>query len=117
LGPGVYGLSNHLLDTPWPKLVTAKARFIDALAGLPAFGPFFGILADEEIVPDPQLPQSGLALEWERLLSAIFVKSEAYGTRASTVLTRDRLGACVLEERRFGPGGTPLGAFREPEQY
>jgi uncharacterized protein with NRDE domain len=105
LGPGVYGLSNHLLDTPWPKLVTAKGRFIEALAGLPAFGPFFSILADPEIVPDPQLPQSGLALEWERLLSAIFVKSEPYGTRASTVLTRDRLGACALEERRFGPGG------------
>lgn len=108
LEPGVYGLSNHLLDTPWPKLVSAKARFAQALDSLPAFDRFFEILADQEIVPDPQLPHSGVPLEWERLLSAVFVKSEAYGTRASTVLTWDRQSGARLEERRFGPGGAPL---------
>jgi uncharacterized protein with NRDE domain len=108
LAPGVYGLSNHLLDTPWPKLVTAKARFAAALDGLPAFDPVFSILADPEIVPDHDLPKSGVPLAWERLLSAIFVQSEDYGTRASTVLTRDRQGAIRLEERRFGPGGAPM---------
>lgn len=109
LAPGVYGLSNHLLDTPWPKLVGAKARFAEALASLPSFVDFFSILADQEIVPDQSLPDSGVSLEWERMLSAIFVKSEAYGTRASTVLTRARQGAIRLEERRFGTGGAPLG--------
>jgi uncharacterized protein with NRDE domain len=108
LAPGIYGLSNHLLDTPWPKLVSAKTRFAQALGGLPAFAAFFAILADQELVPDHRLPDSGVPLEWERLLSAIFVKSEHYGTRASTVLTRDREGAILLEERRFGAWGIPL---------
>jgi len=109
LAPGVYGLSNHLLDTPWPKLVSAKARFAEALASLPSFVDFFAILGDQEIVPDRSLPDSGVPLEWERMLSAIFVKSESYGTRASTVLTRARQGAIRLEERRFGTNGAPLG--------
>lgn len=108
LAPGIYGLSNHLLDTPWPKLVSAKARFAEALASLPACGDFFAILADEEIVPDHALPSTGVALEWERLLSAIFVKSDNYGTRASTVLTCQRDGKLWLEERRFGVRGAPL---------
>jgi uncharacterized protein with NRDE domain len=108
LAPGVYGLSNLLLDTPWPKLVTAKARFFSALGTLPALDEFFAILADPEIVPDHSLPDSGVPLEWERLLSAVFVQSESYGTRASAVLTRDRQGAIRLNERRFGSGGVPL---------
>lgn len=107
LGPGVYGLSNHLLDTPWPKLATAKARFTEALPALPESGPMFSILADQEIVPDPQLPATGVPLEWERLLSAIFVKSATYGTRASTFLASGP-GGLRLEERSFGPGGEPL---------
>lgn len=105
LEPGVYGVSNHLLDTPWPKLATARKRFALALAALPALAPCFDILADREIVPDERLPATGVPLEWERLLSAVFVQSEAYGTRASTVLARDRTGAVLFEERRFGPGG------------
>jgi len=112
LAPGIYGLSNHLLDTPWPKLVSAKARFAGGLADLPALGGFFDLLADPEIVPDQGLPDTGVALEWERLLSAVFVQSETYGTRASTVLTLGRNGAFRLEERRFGAGGAALGTRR-----
>jgi len=107
-GPGLYGLSNRLLDTPWPKLVSAKARFAEALASLPGKDAMFNILADPETAPDQTLPSTGVALEWERLLSAIFVQSDRYGTRASTVLTRDRHGAIQWEERRFGPGGQPM---------
>jgi len=110
LEAGVYGLSNHRLDTPWPKLVGAKARFQAALGGLPDPEPCFAILADRETVPDQSLPDTGVALAWERLLSAIFVRSEAYGTRACTLLTRGRDGALRLEERSFGPGGAPLAS-------
>lgn len=109
LPPGIHAVSNHLLNTPWPKLVSARKRFAEALPGLPEREAFFAILADDTIVPDTNLPDTGVPLEWERLLSAIFVKSDAYGTRASTVLVRDRDGKISLEERRFGQGGAVLG--------
>ncbi|HJW27003.1 MAG TPA: NRDE family protein [Rhodocyclaceae bacterium] len=108
LPPGIYGLSNHLLDTPWPKLVAARERFSAALHTLPAKEGLFDILADDGIVADDYLPQTGVPLEWERRLSAIFVRSADYGTRASTVLTRSARGVIHLEERSFGPNGRPL---------
>ena len=108
LPPGIYGVSNHLLDTPWPKLATAKARFGEALAALPNADALFGILTDREIVPDEHLPATGVSLEWERLLSAIFVQSPSYGTRASTVLLRHADGSAHIEERSFGADGEPL---------
>ena len=106
--PGIYGVSNHLLDTPWPKLVTARARFAEALGALPDRSRIFDVLADDEIVADEALPQTGVPLEWERRLSAIFVRSDVYGTRASTVLFRSSAGDCLLEERSFGANGMPL---------
>lgn len=101
LSAGIYGLSNHLLDTPWPKLSTAKMAFAEALAELPTPAPFFELLADQEIVADTQLPETGVPLAWERILSAIFVRSADYGTRASTLLIRHRDGLTTLLERSF----------------
>ena len=109
LAPGIYGLSNHLLDTPWPKLSAAKSAFSAALGGLPADEPFFELLADREIVADPNLPDTGVGREWERILSAVFVASPHYGTRASTLLTVHRSGGVRFIERSFGPAGAPLG--------
>ncbi len=108
LPPGIYGLSNHLLDSPWPKLLTARRHFAAALPALPADEALFALLADDEIVPDDELPQTGVPLEWERLLSAVFVKSDDYGTRASTVAWQRGDGEIRLHERRFGPRGKPL---------
>ncbi len=108
LAPGIYGMSNHLLDSPWPKLVTARLGFAQAIAKLPDRGPLFDVLADDEIVPDTELPSTGVPLEWERRLSAIFVRSEDYGTRASTVLTLAGDGQITFEERSFGPHGRAL---------
>lgn len=110
LEPGIYGLSNHLLDSPWPKLVTARQRFSAALSHLPKQQPFFDILADDEIVPDKELPDTGVPLEWERRLSAIFVRSPDYGTRASTVVAVNGAGTVFFEERSFGPNGQALQA-------
>jgi uncharacterized protein with NRDE domain len=104
LEPGIYGVSNHLLDTPWPKLATAKRRFQELLGPLDREG-LFTLLADRERVPDPLLPSTGVSLEWERLLSAIFVQSEDYGTRASTVLAVAAQGGMFLEERCFDRAG------------
>ena len=108
LAPGVYGLSNHLLDSPWPKLISARERFSIALQSLPASQPFFDILRDAEIVPDHQLPDTGVPLEWERRLSAIFVRSAEYGTRASTLVTVNAEKSLFFEEHSFGPYGQPL---------
>lgn len=106
--PGIYGVSNHLLDTPWPKLVKARQAFADALPGLPDETPFFDLLADREQVDDARLPNTGVPLAWERLLSSIFVQSENYGTRASTVLQQKIDGSLRLSERSFGPNGQVL---------
>ena len=113
LAPGIYGLSNHLLDTPWPKLSATKAAFADALAQLPESTPFLQLLADQDIVADAQLPETGVPLEWERILSAVFVTSPDYGTRASTLLTMERTGRVTLLERSFGRDATPLGEVTE----
>lgn len=108
LTPGIYGLSNHRLDSPWPKLEKARAAFAQALATLPDENAFFSLLTDSEIVADDKLPQTGVPLEWERLLSAIFVQSTSYGTRASSVVRLDRAGNFRLHERSFGPNGELL---------
>jgi uncharacterized protein with NRDE domain len=111
--PGIYGLSNHLLDTPWPKLASAKLAFAEALNALPNFESFFELLADQEIVADERLPNTGVALEWERQLSAIFVSSPTYGTRACTVLTVRKDGDTTLTERSFGHKATQIGEVCE----
>ena len=101
LAPGIYGLSNHRLDSPWPKLLKARERFASALAHLPDEQDFFDLLADREIAPDDRLPNTGVSLHWERLLSAVFVQSPDYGTRASTLLLRDQAGHVTLIEKSF----------------
>lgn len=108
LVPGIYGISNHRLDTPWPKLQTARRKFAAALPGLPDENAFFELLADRNIVADAELPDTGVPLEWERLLSAVFVRSPGYGTRASTLAWQRADGAVRLHERSFGPNGETL---------
>ncbi|TXG79154.1 MAG: NRDE family protein, partial [Rhodocyclaceae bacterium] len=112
LGPGIYGLSNHLLDTPWPKVARARTALSDRLDAIPETAPLFSMLRDEAIAADEHLPRTGVSLEWERLLSAAFVRSPDYGTRNSTVVTFGADGFADFEERTFGPGGVPTGAIR-----
>lgn len=110
LPPGIYGLSNHLLDSPWPKLLQARRQFAAALQQLPDESDFFDLLGDQTIVADADLPKTGVPLEWERLLSAVFVKSESYGTRASTLVWQRADGAVSLHEQSFAPNGQALHA-------
>lgn len=102
LAAGVYGLSNHLLNTPWPKVKTGLERF-SALVGEQTIDreKIFGLLSDEALAADEDLPDTGVGLEIERALSAIFIKTPGYGTRCSTVLTFDRNLQFDLEERVF----------------
>lgn len=112
LAPGVYGLSNHLLDTPWPKVARARSALAESLAAMPQTEPLFAMLRDEQIAPDEHLPRTGVSLEWERLLSAAFVRSPGYGTRCSTVMTVSSAGEVDFEERSFGPDARPSGTVR-----
>jgi uncharacterized protein with NRDE domain len=104
LAPGVYGVSNHLLDTPWPKVGAGKTALAHALGSLPDDQPLFDLLQDDGIHPDEHLPQTGIPLDWERLLSSAFVKSPDYGTRGSTVLCVDRDGWTSFDEQTWLPG-------------
>jgi uncharacterized protein with NRDE domain len=109
LAPGLYGLSNHLLDTPWPKVASAKSAFGSLLSGGASelTGDLFALLSDRSRPADGLLPSSGVGPEWERLLSSAFIASDNYGTRSSTVVLVARDGDIVFVERSFGPGGTP----------
>lgn len=100
LTAGLYGLSNHLLDTAWPKVVKGKRELSRLLASnLTHTEQFFGILADRTVAHDKELPTTGVPFEIERALSAIFIETPGYGTRSSTVLTFDNELSWNLEER------------------
>jgi uncharacterized protein with NRDE domain len=109
LGPGVYGLSNHLLDTPWPKVVGAKTALAAALTRLPDEQPLLELLRDETPAQDHELPRTGLSLEWERLLSSAFVRTPTYGTRCSTIVWIDRHGQACLSEWTWNEAGKLAG--------
>lgn len=102
---GVYGLSNASLDTPWPKVVRGVSTFSVALAqSQPSSVPFnalFSLLEDDEPASDASLPTTGVPLEWERVLSPIFIATESYGTRSSTVASVMADGRIDVRERAF----------------
>jgi uncharacterized protein with NRDE domain len=101
LASGVYGLSNHLLDTPWPKVMSGKEQFRKLLdTGVVSNESFFEILDDKSLASDAELPSTGVTFEVEKALSAIFIKTPGYGTRCSTVL-RFENDEWDFEERVF----------------
>lgn len=99
LEPGIYGLSNGALDTPWPKVVRAKAQFASLLCQGAPDDAYFEMLSDTTRAADNRLPDTGVSLEWERLLSPICIESDNYGTRASTLLRVRSGGQAQLLER------------------
>jgi uncharacterized protein with NRDE domain len=112
LGPGVYALSNHLLDTPWPKVTQAKSRLAEALDELPQSAAMLDLLRDTEPAVDEELPRTGVSLELERMLSSAFVRGEGYGTRCSTIVTTDSAGATTFAEWTWDPSGALAGMTR-----
>ncbi|CAD5106079.1 NRDE family protein [Zestomonas carbonaria] len=111
LDAGIYGLSNAALDTPWPKLERSKAALAGCLVD-PKPEALLALLADPEPASDASLPDTGVGLATERLLSSPFIASPNYGTRASTALLRRADGSQLLVERSFGPSGAHLGEVR-----
>lgn len=110
LEPGIYGLSNHFLDTPWPKLELTRDRFRAALAAAELRAePLLELLADRTPAPELPHPDSGLDPEWEHTLSSPFIVHPAYGTRCSTIVLAAGDGTIMLRERRFDPEGRAVG--------
>jgi uncharacterized protein with NRDE domain len=108
LGPGIYGLSNHLLDTPWPKVQNAKSR-LAALGNLTDTAPLLALLRDDRPALDEQLPQTGISREWEPLLSSAFVRADDYGTRCSTIIRIGASGRAYFDEWTWDRAGADVG--------
>jgi len=110
LAAGIAGLSNHLLDTPWPKVVRSKAALATVLAcNDDPIVAAFELLADRQQATAGALPATGVSPQWERLLSPIFIVSPEYGTRCSTVFTIDVSGTARFVERSFDAAGLATG--------
>lgn len=114
--PGLHGLSNHRLDTPWPKVSRALAAlrrptsdWVDLTNGL------FAMLSDGSPASDEALPKTGVPIEVERALSSPFVRMPVvgYGTRCSTVVVRHASGVVDFEERTFDASGALAGTVKE----
>jgi uncharacterized protein with NRDE domain len=109
LNPGVYGLSNAMLDTPWPKVNHRMSIFAQTIAmddgELKNADHYLRLLADPHEAPDQELPNTGVSPEWEKALSAAFIKTPHYGTRSSTVLRVRYDGTFEMVERRFDANG------------
>jgi uncharacterized protein with NRDE domain len=108
--PGIHGLSNHLLDTPWPKIKKGKARFAALLDGPFDAEAAFGILDDTERAPGGELPSTGVSPELEERLSAVrILAAGGYGTRCSTVLCLGEGGRIEFHERSYREDGSESG--------
>ena len=101
---GIYGLSNALLDTNWHKVEKSKTRFTEILQASDEieFAQLSEILADRSAADDDELPNTGVGIERERILSSAFIETEVYGTRSSSVLLIERTGKIVFVEKTFG---------------
>ena len=111
LSAGLYGLSNAGLDTPWPKLLRAKAALAEVLND-PQPQALLALLEDPQPAQFSELPDTGVGLATEKLLSSVFIASPNYGTRASTALIVNADGSRVMVEHSFGPLGGRLGEVR-----
>lgn len=99
---GIHGLSNSLLDTPWLKVEKSKEKLKNLLANEEVHPwEVLSILSDTTLAKDDELPDTGIGLEWERILSSVFIKSDNYGTRCSTVIMVDYDDNVVFVEKTY----------------
>jgi len=106
---GIHGLSNALLDTPWPKVNRLKEAFTKTISGPFSHESLLDLLASNELAPDDQLPNTGVGYDLEKMLSAICIRSENYGTCSSSVLTVAKSGEINFTERTYPVGGRKEG--------
>lgn len=119
LAPGLYGLSNHLLDTPWPKVERGR-RGLAALLKAdpePSGDALLELLANRAWATDAELPNTGVSREWERALSPLFIETPGYGTRSSTVLRIAAEGEMWVLEKTWPEGGIREFRLRWPATH
>lgn len=114
VAPGIHGLSNASLDTPWPKLTRVTTGLSNWLQQESAdSAELFQLLNDPLPAIDTELPDTGIGLELERLLSSPFILSPHYGTRCSTVASFSAAGPQTFIERRYAPDGSIVGETQQ----
>ena len=101
LSPGVYGLCNHLLDTPWPKLLAAKNGLTKLLQKKAEPEQFIEMMHDNTQAKEEELPDTGIGLAREKLLSSRFIASENYGTRNTSVIQLDKSRVLRWAEQNY----------------
>lgn len=112
LNEGIYGLSNGVINSAWPKVTRLKQAFLEELAkqehmqasdNTDTDGRLLALLQDREIAEDHALPDTGVGLAVERMLSSIYITSPNYGTRTSTLLRLNKAGEFSVTERNHVP--------------
>ena len=107
--PGIHAVSNGAFDEPWPKVQALKAGLASTLEDDESL---LALLADATVFTDAQLPRTGVPIEWERSLSPAFIRTDSYGTRASTILRLGREEVSILERRFTSEGPEGQTEFR-----
>ncbi len=104
--PGIHGLSNHFLNTPWPKVTKGKEKLAAYMHQTDQvdFEEIFAILANADYAPDTHLPTTGVGLDLERMLSPMFIKTPDYGTRSATIVLISHDDVLTFVERIFEKG-------------
>jgi uncharacterized protein with NRDE domain len=110
--PSLHVLSNALLNTPWPKAERARELLGAAIFPRPSRERLLALLTDRAHAPDDLLPETGIAPDWERALSAIFVQAPGYGTRCSTLVLRRADGTTEVEEITWNEEGKMASSVR-----
>lgn len=113
LAPGVHTLTNHLLDTPWPKALAARRGLEAAIRAEPGIDALIHIMRNDRPAPDDALPSTGVSLAWERMLSSCFIRAPGYGTRCTSIVTRSGKGQIRFVEARWQADGSPDGRTDE----
>ena len=112
VNPGIHALSNHLLDTHWPKVVSAKERLTHLLQQPePTAAELLRVLADPTPFAGELLPDTGIGPERERLLSPLFITNDVYGTRSTTLILVGLDGEVTMAEQGHDTPGLPLRRF------
>lgn len=113
--PGLYGISNAFLNTPWPKTNDALQHFTHAINGeTPDEEAIFELLANTSTYPDRMLPKTGLSPEMEKAVSSIFILTDDYGTRSSALVMMNQKGEIKFTEKTYRPGSVEI---TDSEEY